>query len=141
MAKRKVLVLYIRAGQGHYGISNAIADALMSHFPGQFECRLEDVFLENDTAFQRMFQEFYSILSNYLQPVYSFGFYCSSFPPFHDFLLWMVKWRTRRRMQQLVNTFRPEIIVITHPLRGGLLPRTPAYRRRYRTPALVFQIP
>ncbi|MBN2350987.1 MAG: hypothetical protein JXD23_00350 [Spirochaetales bacterium] len=116
MSKARVLILYIRAGHGHYGIANAIADGLHQRYPGEFECRVEDVFLKSDATFQRMFQEFYSFLSNYFPPVYSFGYYCSAFPPFHDFLLWLIKWRTKKRLQRIVNRVRPDAIVITHPV-------------------------
>ncbi len=116
MAKARVLILYIRAGHGHYGIANAIADGLHQYYPDEFECRVEDVFLESDATFQRMFQEFYSFLSNYFPPIYSFGYYCSAFPPFHDFLLWLIKWRTKKRLQGIVNEVRPDAIVITHPV-------------------------
>jgi UDP-N-acetylglucosamine:LPS N-acetylglucosamine transferase len=116
MQKTNVLILYIKAGHGHYGIANAIADGLASSFPGEFATFVEDVFLESDTTFQGMFQEFYSFLANYFPPVYSFGWYCSSFPPFHDFLLWLIKWRTKKRLQRIVNRVRPDAIVITHPV-------------------------
>jgi UDP-N-acetylglucosamine:LPS N-acetylglucosamine transferase len=132
MAKSRVLILYIKAGQGHYGIANAAADALDEYYPNEFDCTVEDVFLESDSTFQQLFQDFYSFMSNYLQPVYSFMYYCSSFPLVHEVLLWLIKWRTKKRLQKIVNRVRPDAIFITHPvlqrvaqeltLRDGVIP-------------------
>jgi hypothetical protein len=60
---KKILILYARAGNGHYSQAKSLQEYLLKFAPNQFEIKLVDGLAGNSEFTQKRFTEGYQLLS------------------------------------------------------------------------------
>ena len=102
-------------GGGHRGMSNAIAGALRTHYGDRVEVQIEDVFALGGRSPFEVATSLYATCIRVAPWLYGWFYHILDDPSRYR-RFGAVQVATRRKIATLIDTFRPDIIVNTHPL-------------------------
>jgi 1,2-diacylglycerol 3-beta-galactosyltransferase len=111
----RVLVAMSDTGGGHRGMSNAIAGALRTHYGDRVEVQIEDVFALGGRSPFEVATSLYATCIRVAPWLYGWFYHILDDPSRYR-RFGAVQVATRRKIATLIDTFRPDIIVNTHPL-------------------------
>lgn len=114
-ARKKVLILMSDTGGGHRATAQALDSALKLEFPGQFDCKIMDIWTDHAVYPFSQFVPNYRFLAKH--PLLWRGMYAyGMFPPTKFFTeQWSSNWCFKNFKKAIVDT-NPDLVVSVHPL-------------------------
>ncbi len=115
MPEVKVGIIYATAGGGHLSLALAAQEALSDSRRPQFKTQLFD-------PFPASFGSTHKALANYFTDVYRIGLKAAENPKAAPAIRSLNSMTITRKMARFLATFRPDIVIVNHPLAAAALP-------------------
>ncbi|MCX8058759.1 MAG: hypothetical protein N3A58_05045 [Spirochaetes bacterium] len=116
MQKKKILMLYVLAGEGHLAICKSIRDALNTYYINEFDIRIEDAIPPKNKLLKFISEDTYQFLSSYATPIYGFIYYFSHLNLINNINVSMISKQLKNYISELIKEFNPNLIIVSHPL-------------------------
>ncbi|MGB9300425.1 MAG: glycosyltransferase [Anaerolineae bacterium] len=113
---RNILILMCDAGGGHRSVADAIVGGLEHLFPGRYDIHLADIVAEGYPFPLSTAGRLYGPVVDRLPGPYGFLWHSSNGRLRSDYLFRVVAPLSFDRIQEIVRSTEPEVIVSTHPL-------------------------
>jgi 1,2-diacylglycerol 3-beta-galactosyltransferase len=112
---RNILILMCDAGGGHRSVADALVGALELLFPGRYDIHLADIVAEGYPFPLSTAGRLYGPVVDRLPGPYGFLWHSSNGRLRSDYLFRVVAPLSFERIQEIVRSTEPEVIVSTHP--------------------------
>jgi 1,2-diacylglycerol 3-beta-galactosyltransferase len=113
---RNILILMCDAGGGHRSVADAIMSGLDHLFPGRYDIHLADIIAEGYPFPLSTAGRLYGPVVDLLPGPYGLLWHSSNRGRSSDYLLRAVAPLSFDRLEEIVRSTEPEVIVSTHPL-------------------------
>lgn len=111
---KKILILYARAGNGHYSQAKSLQEYLSKYAPNQFEIKLIDGLAGNNDFTQKRFTESYQLLTSKFYWFWKATYFVYENKFLFNFLAFFLKLSTQKYLQKIIDEFQPDVVVDTY---------------------------
>jgi UDP-N-acetylglucosamine:LPS N-acetylglucosamine transferase len=111
---KKILILYARAGNGHYSQAKSLQEYLLKFAPNQFEIKLVDGLAGNSEFTQKRFTEGYQLLTSKFYWLWKATYFVYENKFLFGFLSVFLKLSSQKYLQKIIDEFGPDLVVDTY---------------------------
>jgi UDP-N-acetylglucosamine:LPS N-acetylglucosamine transferase len=111
---KKILILYAKAGNGHYSQAKALENYLVQFSPNSFEIKLVDGLAGNSDFAQKQFTKGYQLLTSSFYWLWKATYFVYENRFLYGILSLFLKLSSQKYLKKTIAEFKPDLIVDTY---------------------------
>ena len=113
---KRILILMSKTGNGHNKIAETLRDTIEELYPKEYKIKIVDVFEDYANLVLKKSVTPYEKFVKHAPTIYALGFYTTDNKPSTMLLEHIMATQTHKKLEKLISTFRPDLVISTHPM-------------------------